>query len=171
MWVSSGAFRLSDRRWFPGLFALFAAVGVTITYRSGATADQIKDLLTVLGPLGALLIFFYQRHHSDAQVFLEKFREFNVRYDAMNEGLAAIVVRVHDGYPIDAKEREQLVDYFNLCAEEFLLWKSGYIDHEVWKSWRAGMSFYCKVPEIRDLWERELAQGSYYGFELPKIAY
>ena len=44
----------------------------------------------MLGPLGALLIIFYQRHHSDAQVFLEKFREFNVRYDAMNEGLAAM---------------------------------------------------------------------------------
>jgi hypothetical protein len=57
-----------------------------------------------------------------------------------------------------------LIDYFNLCGEEYLYYRLGYIFPEVWQAWYNGMlSFYKKNPRIRALWEQELETGSYYG--------
>lgn len=57
-----------------------------------------------------------------------------------------------------------LYDYFNLCAEEYFYYKSGYIDIDVWQSWVEGMKYYASNPEIRRIWLSELQSGSYYGF-------
>jgi hypothetical protein len=54
----------------------------------------------------------------------------------------------------------------NLCAEEYLYFKSGYVDAEVWQSWLRGMRFFAAKPEILSVWKEELASGSYYGFSL-----
>jgi hypothetical protein len=64
------------------------------------------------------------------------------------------------------EDRQVLMDYFNLCAEEYLYFNAGYIDTSVWKSWMRGMKAYAAVPAIRGLWEKELQSGSYYGFSL-----
>ena len=67
---------------------------------------------------------------------------------------------------VAALEIQTLYDYFNLCAEEYLYFKSGYIDQEVWNAWVKGMQLFAENSEIRRVWQRELDQGSYYGFNL-----
>jgi hypothetical protein len=68
-----------------------------------------------------------------------------------------------------ADDKQLLYDYFNLCAEEYLYFKSGYVDAEVWQSWLRGMKLFASNPEIRRLWQEELESGSYYGFTLALI--
>lgn len=63
-------------------------------------------------------------------------------------------------------DKQVLFDYFNLCAEEYLYYKTGFIDEEVWASWLRGMGAFAKVEHIRSLWQAELEAGSYYGFTL-----
>ena len=63
-------------------------------------------------------------------------------------------------------ERELLFSYFNLCSEEFLFYKAGYIDQDVWKSWRKGMDVVFKLSRVSALWESESKNDSYYGFQL-----
>lgn len=66
-------------------------------------------------------------------------------------------------------DRQVLFDYFNLCAEEYLYHKSGFIDSDVWTSWIHGMRVFAAAPRIRSLWEAELNAGSYYGFTLHNL--
>ena len=58
-----------------------------------------------------------------------------------------------------------LNEYFNLCGEEYLVWKQGYLYPEVWKSWRKGMQYFFDQPRVREIWEKELSSDSYYGIE------
>ena len=96
---------------------------------------------------------------------LQKTQDFNARYDVLNDQLNTILLS--SKVPITEKQDLQtLYDYFNLCAEEYLYFKSGYIDQEVWKSWLAGMRYFAENSEVRRIWQRELDQGSYYGFGL-----
>ena len=39
------------------------------------------------------------------------------------------------------------IDYFNLCAEEWIFREAGYIYDRVWKSWEAGMRHTLKTQE------------------------
>jgi len=75
-----------------------------------------------------------------------------------------------DGNTLRPEDVNVLYDYFNLCAEEYLYYKSGYIDSNVWESWTQGMKIFTNDDEIKRLWVHEIQSGSYYGFSLDKIA-
>ncbi len=111
------------------------------------------------------MLFLYAQHHQNTQLFVSLFDKFNERYNNLNEKLNAIVK--HDQSLMLCKEEvDDLYDYFNLCAEEYLYYKAGYIDRNVWLAWVCGMAFFAKNSQIRSLWEEEIKLGSYYGFTL-----
>jgi hypothetical protein len=60
--------------------------------------------------------------------------------------------------------KNAVIDYFNLCAEEYFWFKKGRIDEKIWKSWQAGMKAWYKHDSIKRLWKEETANGkmSYY---------
>ena len=78
-------------------------------------------------------------------------------------------IRANDKGELKKKHRETLDDYFNLCAEEYLYFKKGYIDKEVWQAWCNGMWFFLQNERIRKAWEDEEKTGSYYGLTTSKI--
>ncbi|MBK8516192.1 MAG: hypothetical protein IPL55_07840 [Saprospiraceae bacterium] len=84
----------------------------------------------------------------------------------MNEALNAIVSGKAD-YIINGKEKTKeaiIIDYLNLCAEEYLWYKKGRIDTEVWSAWKAGMIYYFKQDAFKDDIEKQKVQkDSYYG--------
>ena len=69
--------------------------------------------------------------------------------------------------PVTLEKR--LVDYFNLCAEEFLYYQRGYIYPTVWQAWCRGMFQYLRIKAVRELWESEVKTGSYYGLTMKEI--
>lgn len=121
--------------------------------------------ITVIGGIFAL-IFFIQKHKLDeARYFNDIFSKFNERYDELNDILSTIK---NDDAPLSDEQNKKLVDYFNLCSEEYLIFKQGYIPLEVWKSWMAGVEQYWKVKKIQVKWELELRTNSYYEFDPAK---
>ncbi len=92
--------------------------------------------------------------------------DFNDRYDELNDALNLIVeTNSVTGKHGDKSSSAYLNDYFNLCAEEYLFFKRGYVPYEVWESWRSGMHYFYHLSEaIADRWRQELEQESYYGF-------
>jgi hypothetical protein len=86
----------------------------------------------------------------------------------MNEKLNAIVKKNTISETMATGDIKNLFDYFNLCGEEYLFYRRGYIYPEVWKSWVAGMKFYYNDPRIQNLWEEELSSESYYGLDISK---
>lgn len=120
------------------------------------------DGTIALGMIGAcatvyvgLLNYWLQRD----KVMQELFTAFNARYDRLNDELIAISKGTYDG---DAER--VVMDYLNLCAEEYFWYTRGRIDQAIWKTWRSGMENWMQVPLIRQLALRESRlQDSYYG--------
>ncbi|OYU13208.1 MAG: hypothetical protein CFE38_02740 [Comamonadaceae bacterium PBBC1] len=109
--------------------------------------------------------FLYSQHIQETKLFIELFKQFNKKYDSLNEALNKIANQKQVTV-LSQPDKQFLFDYFNLCAEEYLYYKTGYIDIEVWQSWLKGMNYFADVRHIRDLWSEELSNGSYYGFTL-----
>jgi hypothetical protein len=146
--------------------AVCSIIWTTIT---GHPVEHVRELaVAAVGGVAALLFFLYKQHHDETTLFVDLFRDFNNRFDALNDPLNRIAenLEAEPGRPLRATEKQVLFDYFNLCAEEHLFASAGYIDPAVWLAWRRGMRYFANVPAIRALWADELASGSYYGFTL-----
>jgi hypothetical protein len=134
------------------------------------TTTTATDRTSFVGSLVAgLLAFCYfaqTQKLAEMSLFKELFTEFNRRYDALNERLCAIGV---NGDASDASSRKVIVDFFNLCAEEYLWYSEGYIHTEVWRSWCAGMVWYFEREPFRTTWDEESLKNSYYRLSLDAI--
>jgi hypothetical protein len=110
-------------------------------------------------------IYFVQKQRlEEMHLFKQIFTECNKRYDELNKQLNAIAAGPA-GVPLTAEEQSLLDDYFNLCAEEFLFFQTGYVLPAAWRSWRKGITCLLQSDRIRQHWERERENGSYYGLE------
>ena len=66
----------------------------------------------------------------------------------------------------DEKQKQTVVKYLNLCAEEYLWVQKGWIPNYIWKSWENGIKSYIDDRRIRGIFktEKDLWKSSYYGF-------
>jgi hypothetical protein len=127
----------------------------------------------ILGSVGVVLTIYYSHHSKQIArdiMMKELFTEFNRRYDELNDDLQFI----HDHYRTTeelqkaenyAYLKNRIIDFFNICAEEYFWYQKDRIDKNVWMSWNAGMKFWYRVPAIKDLWIEETKEEgltSYY---------
>ena len=137
----------------------------SVTLRSGA--EQTGTLVvSIAGGTASALFFIQQQKLAEMNLFKQLILEFTQRYDRMNGDLAAI--RRENRFRTDA-DQQIVLDYFNLCAEEYLFYSEGYIAHRVWRSWSRGMLQYFEVAPFGALWAEEGASESYYGLTLAEI--
>lgn len=137
---------------------------------SNRGSEHVNALLLFLGGVVAFFYFIHRQGLEELKIFNELFKDFNKRYDQMNSALNKI--RQPDGQSpqdLDAESIHRLYDYFNLCGEEYLYFRKGYIYPEVWDAWRSGMRYFLEDGRIRELWEKEEKTGSYYGLTLAEI--
>ena len=146
---------------------LAAALGAAVILVAILEPNFIKFeiALTALGGIFSSVYFVQKQKLEELKLFKELFTEFNHRYDRMNERLN----KIRDGAEneeLTVEEINCLYDYFNLCAEEYLYYKQGYILPEVWTAWKNGMKYFSGSRRIRQLWKKELKENSYYCFDL-----
>ena len=168
-------FHLAQRRRGMLLGALgFAA----ILSASFFATDFIPTFAAGIATLLSAVAYFSSRHHQELDIFRALFKEFNERYDKLNERLNEIRLRP-PGEQLKAEkgadnktDKDVLCDYFNLCAEQYMYETAGYLDERAWKAWRKGMKYFAADCEIRTFWEQELQEqeDSYYGFSLEVLA-
>jgi hypothetical protein len=111
--------------------------------------------LTSLGAVLSLAYFLQKQKLDEIKLFKDLFVEFNERYKNLSAGLAAL-------------DAGAIGKYFDLCAEEYLFYKRGYIHPDAWRAWVNGMRFVFANEPVRMKWQSELTdvkQSSYYGFE------
>lgn len=113
----------------------------------------------VAGLLG-FCYFAQQQKLAETSLFHALFTQFNARYDKLNGRLAAMT---GVGTGITQEERNVVVDYFNLCAEEYVFYQEGYIPDHVWKAWCRGMTWYLRRHPYKDIWNEEVNTDSFYG--------
>ena len=137
---------------------------ITIACRSGLS-DRGTLIAGIIAGAFSFSYFVQQQKLAEIRLFKELFTEFNQRYDAINEKLSSIPANI----PVNEKNRQTIIDYFNLCSEEYLFKKEGYIHDEVWTAWCRGMSEYFRKEPFCSIWEEEEISGSYYGLTTSKI--
>ncbi|HEV2623022.1 MAG TPA: hypothetical protein VGU65_13145 [Frateuria sp.] len=149
-------------RWYGWVAAIAAAVVLTCALRSDAW-------LSVLAPAAAAILgfcyFVQQQKLAETTLFERLFSSFNRRYDDLNGKLADIA----DQQDTSAGARKVVVDYFNLCAEEYLFYKQGYIHPDVWTAWCRGMLWYLRRHPFKEVWNKEVETESFYGLTIEKI--
>lgn len=133
----------------------------------GLTLGSAWGVEFVIALLGAVLAAIFQittAYHAKVSHFLECFSRCNESYAKLNGRL----IRACNGPAVDNGPNDAIIDYFNLCAEEYLMHKMGVIPDFVWDVWRAGMHDWGLKPPIHKAWDKEKNCG-YYGFDLGRI--
>lgn len=142
--------------WIILLLVLFAIVGLLVMKQEVATAA------TVIGTVLSLGYFLQKQKLEELKVFREIFKECNTRYYEMNKCLDAIAKKDK----VTEKEKAKIIDYLNLCGEQYLYFKLGYIEPSVWLAWRTGMQTNFAAPNISIIWAEEKKKSSYYDLPL-----
>ena len=152
-----------------GIIMLITLVGASVgIYYSPRTREDLALAITVVGSVFSFFFIIQKQASEDIRLFKELFIDFNRRYDGLNEELNRIVGKGPET-PLTVDETNTLYDYFNLCGEEFLYYKQGFIISDVWKAWCNGMHSFIQNPRINPLWTEEEKSESYYGLTLEKI--
>lgn len=135
----------------------------------------------ILGVFGLIITFIYSskaKKLQDDLLMKQLFEKFNERYDLINDHLNKIVVsevtnvkdlQIHFVEINGVKKSflHVLIDYFNLCAEEYFWYKRERINSEIWTSWNTGMKYWYKSSKlIRDLWTKEISDNGYHCYYL-----
>ena len=147
------------------VIALVSFLATVILVMLAYDSVDWKLIVTIIGTILSFVYFAQKQNLEELRLFKELFTEFNQRYDRLNESLNRILLEDPDD-ELTAEELDVLNDYFNLCGEEHLFFKKGYIYPEVWKAWLNGMKIFYQDERIRELWLRELETDSYYGLRL-----
>jgi hypothetical protein len=153
-------------RHYPWLILAVLAVALPAVAYLSKPDNITANVATVLGGAAGVVFFVQKQKIEELQIFERLFTTFNQRYATLNEGLQAIVAGTASD---DARSRDCLNDYFNLCAEEYLFYREGRILPDVWAAWCRGMLFYLQCPRIRTQWDTEAATGSHYGLTFEVI--
>ena len=147
--------------------AIAAAATVLIVYLIVPPAHHSSSvLLIVIGGIGALAFYLHRRHAEEARLVKELLKEFNERYDKLGADLQFAIFRRGD---FEKEIELKFVRYFNLCAEEWLFWRAGYIYDPVWRAWQNGMRQYSKDERVMAIWDAEAKTDSYYGFDFRQV--
>ena len=123
-----------------------------------------------LGVATLSLFYFLQKQSlEETRLMKELITDFNGRYGGMDRTLQGILRMkcVRPALPLSPRQQQTLVDYFNLCAEEYLFYDLGYVEKRVWDAWANGMREYAKDERIQKLWKKENESKSYYDFDFP----
>ncbi|KAB2810009.1 hypothetical protein [Phaeocystidibacter luteus] len=120
--------------------------------------------LASIGGLATLYLGLIRYQLEYDRLFQELFTAFNTRYDKLNDDILDIRKRSES---LKERDTKIIIDYFNLCAEEYLWYSRGRIPKSVWKAWKSGIDENLNTPIIKDLFILETksinSASSYYG--------
>lgn len=124
-----------------------------------------KILIAAIGSIATLYFGIMKYSMEYDKVFKELFQNFNERYDDKFNDLINDL-RENDRELRDG-EKNVIIDYLNLCAEEYLWYKRNRIPTNVWEAWKAGILENLKVNKVGEVYLNEISTiygpKSFYG--------
>lgn len=141
-------------------------------------SSEPKDMIIGLATILLALIPFNYYFSSIASLEFKSFTKCNRRFDEINELLNLVhnnqfknsgqdILNEVINYNGNKKTNEQIIlDYLDLCAEEYYLYKySGIISNKVWNHWLIGMLYYFEKEGVfYKVLSDEKDKDSYYNF-------
>ncbi len=127
------------------------------------TSDVIQ-LGILLSTAGAL---FFAVRNFRKQLQLNFFAEYTKRYQEIILNFPESIDEVDfDFDKLNEEERNKTLRYmrvyFDLCSEEYYLWKAKHIDDNTWKEWESGIKYAFSKTAFRAGWKRITMDTIYY---------
>ncbi len=125
-----------------------------------------KVFLGLVGTVATLYFGSIKYRIENDKLFKELFQEFNSRYDDRFNDLINELNNDNER-ELNQKERNLIIDYLNLCSEEYLWRSKNRIPKNVWNSWKAGINENLKIKQVKSVYENEISsenkKKSFYG--------
>lgn len=132
---------------------------------------------TIFATIFATIIaFLFQKGNLDLsreKMEKELFKEFNEKYDKLNDSLEMLndEMTIEDLKLAKSKIENKtlhnvVIDYFNLSAEQYYWKQKERISDEIWVAWNKGMLEYYKFPVVQQLWKKETIEDNYKSYYL-----
>ena len=130
--------------------------------------DHLQLLAIIAGFVGTFLTIRRQTRVFQTYVALEFFRRYAEISKAMPDRLR-LAKYASDTSPMSDEEQRSIIrsmiEYVNLCSEEFALWEQGRIPAEIWEIWTNGIAEHFETEIWRAAWaEVSPAYDSYKPF-------
>ncbi len=98
---------------------------------------------------------------SEDEIFYNLYSNFNERYDKINDDLQILQAKKEKIKTVETLKSspyyKTVIDFFNICAEEYYWRGRGRIKDEVWDAWNFGMNYwYREILVIRLAWTSEI---------------
>jgi hypothetical protein len=118
---------------------------------------QVEGTLA-LGIIGTIVSLYFgvlKYKMENDRMFNELFTNFTKRYDeTLNDLINQIRFDPEKTLSID--EKKLLIDYINLCAEEYLWYSKNRIPEKVWQAWKAGILANLEVSQVKQVYLNEI---------------
>ncbi|MEO3408151.1 hypothetical protein AAFN85_29825 [Mucilaginibacter sp. CAU 1740] len=141
-------------------FAVAVLVSI-ISYRVFCITDTV--LIGIIGSIATIYLSVIKLKVDGDNLFNELFKTFNERYDQRFNDL--INKQRIESKALEKEDKIVIIDYFNLCAEEYLWFTKKRIPEDVWYAWKIGIDRNLEILEINKLWHQEMkgdGAKSYY---------
>jgi len=161
--MNSNFFRLV-KRYF--LFFLFTLIFVILIVWFFKCSPEPTLFLGIIG--SAISLFFGALKYTieNDRLFYDLFRSFTERYDLRLNDLINNI-KNDENKVLDSDEQNLIIDYLNLCSEEYLWYTKRRLSKHVWKSWESGIISNLDLKQIREIFDEEMkdphVRASYYG--------
>lgn len=118
---------------------------------------QMSEIIASIAVLISIFSLWIQNSSSRKQLMLSNFSDYTKRYQEIIIHFPKEVIE--DSFNIDSfseEEKEKILRYmwiyFDLCHEEFSLYKLGFIDSTLWSVWESGMQSAFSRPSFQICW-------------------
>ncbi len=124
--------------------------------------EQIAKIGALLGAVGAIVAALigtvswsrFTRRTLTGLVFMKYTERYEQVMAAFPPGVSATRIDSSGQIPELTEELKlSLLRYFNLCSEEFSLWKKKYLENDIWKMWEAELQRTLSTPLYRRAWQ------------------
>jgi hypothetical protein len=131
--------------WIQSIGLFVAIIGLIITILNNRKQLQIFNDQLKLN----FFADYTKRYQEIILNFPENINEPNFEYDELSTDLKNKTLRY-------------MRTYFDLCSEEYDLWRSGYIEDRVWENWKQGIEFAFSKRAFIDAWKIIKLDTIYY---------
>ena len=137
--------------WFVPIIIFFALIASLVTGCWYSEENHSLWLAVVAMGLGWTYFFQKQKLEED-KFFLSSFEKFNKRFYELSDELQAAIT--NDNSQNCEVLQPVIHKYFDLCLEEFQLYKAGRIPAQAWHYWLSGMRHYLQFLPIEQYWRK-----------------
>lgn len=125
---------------------------------------EASVILSVIGTIIALSSWYISDRRNKDRFEKELFDSFNSRYSELNQHLLSSYTHefLED---CSAAEANAIIDYANICSEEYYWFRRKRISKTIWISWHEGMKYHYKHHKVfGKYWDKEMNdnKASYY---------